>query len=325
MHLVLYNWTSILLGIALLSGCSSKTAEEFVPLKDSIEIRLDKGESQPLIEFYLGGFLQKGDSLASIAVQMGSKWFLKKPEPLSSPDLLALYDAAGEDEVLQWEEFEPVVRSSYYRVRNTPTTLDSLKALFGDWSATDWFSYETKGQMTEYRRRLFIKRESINWSLERLDSPTDAILYAEGTTIIGEHLDNDQIVETTAMIKRWDGYWDYSSYDKKGQLALSVAKGDDPLLVPTQCIGCHYGNRAFEPERSFPRDARAGPSGERAIYVPESWKNPALTTSLDEHIKRSDHVLGLYATLFLAEIIARSKNGEATAAELKLIDKLGID
>ncbi|MDA1027913.1 MAG: hypothetical protein O3B41_02520 [Bacteroidetes bacterium] len=321
----MYKWAPIILGVALLSGCSSKTAEEIVDLEDSVEIRLDKGESQPLIAFYLGGFLQKGDSLASIAVQLGSKWYLIKPKPSTSPDLQALFDAAGEDKILQWEEFEPVVRSSYYRVRNTPLTVDSLKALFGDWNVPGWFSYETRGQMTEYRRRLFIKRENIKWSLEQLDSPSDAILYDEGTAIIGEHLDQGQIIETTAMIKRWDGYWDYIAYGKNGQLALSVAKSEDPLLVPTQCIGCHYGNRAFEPERSFPRDARPGPSGERAVYVPEFWKNQSLTSSINEHVKRSDHVLGLYATLFLAEIITRSKKGEATAAELKLIDQLGID
>jgi len=326
MHATWQKCGIILVWMALFMGCSTKPDAQKPDIGDAVEIQLEKGQSESLLGFYLGGYVQNGDSLSSVLIQSGANWYLKRPlNPTETPELQALYDAAGADQMLNWEEFEPMVRSAYYTVRNAPRSLDSLRQTYGEWGGPDWFVYETAGQMTAFRRRLSIRRADLLRSLEQLTSLKDPIIYEKGAAIFGEHLDAGKVVETTVMIKRSDTYWDYFAYGADGRLVGSIAKREDPLLVPTQCIGCHYGNRAFEPERSFPKDAKPGPTGERAVYVPDAWKNADLAKTLNEHAKRSDHILGLYATLYLSDVLMRSKSAEASDRELNLIAKLVIE
>jgi hypothetical protein len=319
-------WRIAAIGVLLVCGCSPGSSQIELEYGEVVEIRLDKGNAPSLIGFYIGGFLPKGGSLNSLVVQDGSKWWLKKPHSEAVDlGLVDLYNTAGVDRILSWEEFEPVVRSTYYKARSAPSNVQGLKSAFGDWDQPEWFGYESKGQMTQFRRRLLVRREALMSSLERLNSVSDPILYDEGTIIIGEHLEGQEVVETTAMIKRADKYWDYFAYGSDGNLTGSIQKSPDPILVPTQCVGCHYGDKSFEPEKSFPNNARPGPSGERAVFVPDDWKNAGITRQLSEHAKRSDHVLGLYGTLFLADMVARAGKGETSDRESKLIQKLGIE
>jgi hypothetical protein len=91
--------------------------------------------------------------------------------------------------------------------------------------------------------------------------------------------------------------------------------------VPTKCVGCHFGTRLFEPEKSFPVAARPGPDGPRGITVQNALPTPSMVGQLDEHRKRSDQILGLYGTLLLNRLTimgASSELSEDQAAVLAL-------
>jgi len=312
--------------LAQLWGCAPSPAQIDPDLNGAVQIDLGKQEQDDLIAFYIGGLLSEGTSVGSAAVFDGSAWWLKKPVDIDDESALSvLFRAAGPDARLEWEEFEPVVRSTYYFVRKAPQSLSDLRDQFGDWQKDSWFTHELKGQMSPYKRRLSVPEEDLLWALESMSSPSDSIVYRPGTAIVGEHIVSGEIEETTVMVKRLDGYWDYFAYGSDGRLAPTVFKEPDPLLVPTQCFGCHYGDRAFEPERSFPFSARPGPSGVREVFVPESMKSAAIAKTLSEHARRSDHVLGLYGTLYLASLNHKSRLGEASERELDLLRKLGIE
>jgi len=107
-------------------------------------------------------------------------------------------------------------------------------------------------------------------------------------------------------------------------LSKTIKKEPDDLKVPTQCVGCHFGDKQFEPERSFPREARPGPRGIRSLYVSENLKNESIARGISEHAKRSDNVLGLYATLFLSDLSTRIRKGASSEREQALAKKLGI-
>ncbi|MDA0379572.1 MAG: hypothetical protein O2899_08775, partial [Bacteroidetes bacterium] len=63
------------------------------------------------------------------------------------------------------------------------------------------------------------------------------------------------------------------------------------------------------------------PAGPRTLDVPPAWRNAGITALLDEHARRSDSVLGLYATLYLAEAAAGQGDEPARA----LLDRFGIE
>jgi hypothetical protein len=141
---------------------------------------------------------------------------------------------------------------------------------------------------------------------------------------VGEHYEGEALVETTVMRKRADGYWDYFAYDASGGLASQTTTPPRALDVPTQCVGCHFGEKLFEPERSFPAEAPPGPHGPRGIYVDDALRDAEVVAFFDEHSKRSDHVLGLYGTLFIAQLRAQEAAGSLPAADAALLDDLGL-
>ena len=181
------------------------------------------------------------------------------------------------------------------------------------------------GQMTDKRRRLSIKKEAMQSALREMDSISDSVFYPRGTMIVGEHLEHGSVVETTVMVKQFDAIWTFMAYDREGRLTKEVEKSPDPLSVPTKCLGCHFGDRQFEPERSYPSPSRPGPNGERALYVNPEYSNPIVKNDLLEHSRRSDSILGLYATLYVSEALIRAKKGEASNDEISILTQLGYD
>lgn len=318
-----------IVNVIFLAGCSSPDNEnqqsEPISIENAIKIDLDSSDDESLVAFYFGSFLGPDEDLSEVVVHQNGSWWMKKPTEAHNVSLLTgIYAAAGSDGVLQWEELEGEVQASYYEARNAPPTVDALRSIVGNWTEEDWFSHELNGQMTAFRRKLAVKKSNLWKALDQLADLSSPVIYPVGTAFIGEHLDNGVIMETTVMVKRPDSYWDFFAYGKDGYLTTFIHKEPNNLTVPTQCVGCHFGDRLFEPERSFPADARPGPRGVRSIYVAEEAKNGLIAKQLSEHAKRSDHILGLYATLFLAEINTRVGQGKASTREQEMINKLGI-
>lgn len=312
-------------------GCGGGTGSEGGADQPSgqpgaIRIEMESARADQLLGFYFGSYLGKdgGDPVAAgLLEKRENSWFLRSPRGITGahPALRVLYDRFEAAGALSGDSLESFVEATYYAARQFPETLEQLKEVSGAWIEPAWFAVEVQGSMVSLPRRTWVQRNAIRSALEDMETLNDPVLYPAGTLFVGEHLDQDQVVETSVMQKRADGYWDYWAYDAEGNLTSRIRKEPRDLVVPTRCTGCHYGDRAFEPERSFPADARPGPAGPREVRVPPEWRNADLTARLDEHARRSDTILGLYATLYLAQAAA----GQGDAAAETLLSRFGIE
>lgn len=240
---------------------------------------------------------------------------------LFAPSLAAAARSRVEDGVLTREGFAASIGETYRPSANLPPDRTALWDLIGgppdvDSEQGDWASYEVSGSMTRFRRRIHIRRDAVRDALGRF-ARGDGLRYDDGTVVVGEHLEEGVVRETTAMIRRPDGFWSFVAYDQSGAPIDSIDGTPDPLGVPGDCFGCHYGTRLFEPERSFPGQARPGPTGPRSVHVPDAYRDVGLVQTLQEHARRSDGLLGLSATLYVAHL----KNG----APIDSLDQVILD
>ncbi len=327
-------WLCLAVVSLALVGCKGGASEAPVSdhLDDAFPIELESSDADRLLGFYFGGFVgpDGGDPIEAGLLEKREKtWFLRNRDAWSASlpeasrsQLEGLEIAARDSRMITEDLLLPFIGASYYEVRGFPTHIDSLRDVEGGWTEPGWFRISLKGSMVPLERTTWVRRASIELALDRMDSLGDEVIYESGTLFVGEHMEGDQIVETTLMRKRTDGYWDFWAYDASGQLVDRVRKEPKDMVIPTRCTGCHFGDRQFEPERSFPGEAQPGPNGERAIYIPNEWRADALAMTLQEHARRSDTILGLYATLYLAEA-ASSKSGSSAYLEKFGIDSVG--
>lgn len=205
-----------------------------------------------------------------------------------------------------------MLEQTYYRAREAPETLAALQGQieFPE-SEANSFVVDVSGAMTATRRRIRISREALQTALSGYNEER-GIRYPVGTVIIGEHLADDgaTVLETTVKRSRSDGFWDFFIYDAEGNLTTSTATEPRSLHAPTQCTGCHLGQKLYAPESSFPSRASDGPFGPRAYFVPESWRNAEVATRFEEHARRSGDVLGIYGTLYVSKLLAEREAGE---------------
>jgi len=321
----------------LVSACA--TGNEDTPGRDSndpgddvVRIEADDDDSGRLLRFYFGSFLGGSTSDSSDPVEAGilekreNSWYLRAPVPdeLDSSGLLTnLFSTAMEEGLLTEDLLGEFVQRHYYDARGFPETLAEWTSRNEEWSEPEWFRIEVQGSMVPQRRITWVNRSNIEYALDSMQSLDDPVLYPGGTVFVGEHLRDGVVEETTLMRKRSDGFWDYWAYDAEGKLTDVIRKEPRDMLIPTRCTGCHYGDRQFEPERSFPATAQPGPSGERALYIPESWRRSDVASALQEHARRSDTILGLYATLYLAEAAAGSSPTPETGR--RFLERFGIE
>ena len=313
--------------LLLTPGCTTGDSGELVSAS-LIRLDLDKSEPERLVRYYLGGYLGPagGDPFeAGWALDRDGRLYLN----LDSlhlhygPSVAGLQDA-NQNNRLEWDEFAAFVGGTYYDARGIPSTLEGFREVFGRAGDDAWFSVEINGVMTAARRRVSVPLDRLREALRTYLANEQQILYPIGTAIVGEHFIDGRLMETTAMIKRGDGYWDFVTYDTSGTLASSTATPPKALDSPTQCVGCHFGSKLFEPEASFPAEARPGPHGPRAIHVDPLLRDAEVTRYFNEHARRSDTVLGLYATLFIARLRADRRSGELAPEDAALLDALRL-
>lgn len=295
-----------------------------------LPVDIDKSDPERLLRYHFGayaapegadpfeaGLLRKQDE-GSVAVDVDA---LERLHPGATA---ALQDADG-DGTLNWKELEAFLQATYYDVRDLPPTLAALQVeapyLGGE---EPWFHVELDGVMTTARRHIYVPEDALRSALANYRANGEKLIYPVGTTMVGEHHLEGKRAETTAMRKRADGFWDFFTYDADGRLAKSTSTPPRELKTPTQCVGCHTGGKPFEPERSFPDEALPGPHGPRAIYIDAALRDPEVTAFFDEHRKRSDTVLGLYNTLFVARLRADRRAGRLSAEDALLLQALGL-
>lgn len=323
-------WLVGICAIGCMFGCTKQE-----PNGDSdtslagIEIDLDKSNSELLLKYYWGGFLgpEGGDPFeAGLLTKDGNRFYLSMTDfEERYASFAPLLREAASDNVVDWDEFTSFIQQTYRQARNVPASLDILKSeLNYGQDSPDWFAVEVNGVMSTARRHLFVPSESIRRALQDYADNGDQVIYPVGTVIIGEHYLEEAHVETTVMRKRQDGFWDFSTFGIDGTPVLATDTPPKPLKSPTQCVGCHFGSKLFEPERSFPGKAAEGPHGPREMNVPEAWRDVEITSFFKEHSKRSDTILGMYATLFVASLKEQARNGNLPEPDRQLLDKLGF-
>lgn len=310
--------------LMLLVGCSPDDVRDD---GNRIRIHLDRSGEDALVRYYFGSYLNPTTDpvTAGLVEQVDGTWYLNSPLGVkgAAPALDSLFTSVGTG-VLTWEVLSEFVANTWYEARSLPPSLPHLTEQVGSFREdSSWFRLTVTGSMSPYERRIHVPLEALMKALES-GSASEDVLYPTGTWFIADHYDDGIVVETTAMVKRADSLWDYVAYDRAGQLANRIRKHDGDMQVPTQCLGCHNGNRAFEPERSFPAEAAPGPAGPRRIFVDDVYRDPVVTAALSEHMRRADTILGLYATVFLSGIRSHAVQGRASPEERALLDRYGL-
>jgi hypothetical protein len=287
---------------------------------DAARLRLDleRRDPGPILRTYFGAYLgpDGGDPFEAGLIERDGETFYVNTDALRErlgTETTPL-DPDGNGTVTD-DELGAFVQATYYRARGLPVTLDALGA-----DTSEAFAVTMRGVMSAAPRRVFVPEQALRGALAAYRQNGRRIVYPAGTVIWGAHGDRDG--ETTAMRKRADGSWDFFAYDAEGRLAPTTTGAPRPLKAPTQCMGCHFGQRLFEPEKSFPGAAPPGPDGPRAIYTAQ--RDGAVAAALDEHRRRADHVLGLYGTLYTTRLKAARAAGTLAPEDAALLDSLGL-
>jgi len=308
----------LLLLLALIaSGCRTGA-----PPEGAVRLDLDARDPDRLLGAYFGGYLgpEGGDPFAAGLIERrGTERYLL-PSRLPAPYRDAF---AAPDGVLDADALADAVHATYPLARQFPPTLDAFRQRV-PYGGEGWFVVEKDGVMTTARRRIYVAEAALRAALAGYRAAGDQLLYPVGTAIVGEHWLDGARAETTVMQKRPDGSWDFWVYGAEGALAPATDTPPRPLRAPVQCVGCHVGQRQFEPEASFPAAAPPGPHGPRAVHVPEAWRDAEVTQFFDEHTRRSDTALGLYATLFVGRLREEARQGRIEPEDAAMLDGLGL-
>ncbi len=307
------------LAILVLSGCAAEPDG----------LRLDTGKRNPerMLRYYFGSYLSPdgGDAVESGLLAGEGRDFTLDPDALPERWRSALDAAnANGDGTLDWDELSAFFEATYAAARDLPPTLDAFRTAQPYTADSAWFTVEIDGVMTQARRHIFVPIAAIRSALTSYRANGDALIYPVGTALIGEHWLDGARAETTVMQKRPDGFWDFWVYDADGNLAKATSTPPRALRSPVQCVGCHFGNKLFEPEKSFPAEAPPGPYGPRAIHVGPEMQNAEVVAFFDEHAKRSDTALGVYNTLFVSKLLTDRAAGRLAPADAALLDTLGL-
>ena len=292
---------------------------------EAVPLRLDRDDPGRLLGSVLGAYAgpDGGDPFDAGIVSRDGAEITLHPQKLPADARAALRDANG-DGAIDWDELAPMLEATYTAARGLPATLDALRQQ-ADFSAgePEWFVVEVDGVMTAARRRISVPTAALRRAMGAF-AESGEIAYPAGTWIVGEHLVDGAVVETTAKRRRADGFWDFAVYGPDGALAPATQTEPRPLRVPTQCTGCHLGRKLFEPEKSFPAEASDGPFGPRAIHVPHDWRSASATALFEEHARRPDGVLGLYATLYAGRLLEARQSGTLSPDDAALLEALGL-
>ena len=209
---------------------------------------------------------------------------------------------------------------TYYHARNLPVNLSE----FSDrWVIDNAITFEVHGPVTNYLRRITLSESALQSAIWNFYENGEKIRYAVGTAIRAEHLRGTRVVETTAMVRRSDGFWDFATYDSNRKLLLShTLPNVRALATPTQCAGCHFGNKGFEPEQSWPQEPAKAPGDVRKWYT--GPRDIEVAEFFSEHFRRSDTLLGLYATAYISNLRAQRAAGTLDSSAVALLNHLGL-
>ncbi|GEM_PF-1472362 len=282
--------------ITLISGCSKPP--------DTIRLPLEGAQGKKIASFYIG--MIPGVQPDHVLMQNEKRLHLRRSMVHNAaPELGELLDRLRRDSDSltkdSWNEFASVIDK---RWNSLPDSLNALiESEASKKAEISPFVLSVYGAMTTYRRDIHIPRKALEDALLYYWNRGEKITYPVGTAIIAYHKDErGKIVEVTAKKKREDGFWDFGVYGQDGQRRSRTASPPTPYAAPTQCVGCHLGTMPYEPEASFLLRGD-DPGGREYLVLDRRLRNEKLIDLLNEHERRSDHILGVYGTVYLAEIL----------------------
>ncbi len=287
---------------------------------DQVEVLLTGKSAEKNLQFYFGSYIQQDPFKSNVLEKKGDRFFLDLSMLREFDSELAVaLDARVSRNTLDPDSLQTVIESSYYEARNLSKNLADFES---KWPISSPKSFEVHGPVTHYLRRITVSEKALQDAILNYHQNDSRLYYETGTVIKAEHISNDQVMETTAMIKRFDGFWDFATYDSAGMLTSKTRPNPRALATPTQCVGCHFGKKSFEPERSWPLDAPPVPEGIRKWYTETSDKEVA--DFFREHDLRSDLVMGLYATTYVSDLRMQRRLGTLDSSSVALLGYLGL-
>ncbi len=315
----------VLAGILWCTSCgNARVADDRFVLLD-----LGQRATDEFIGYYVQPFSDGPEDPfeSRLVIREGGSYYVDM-ERLAARDSLGaktLLELADDRRRIDEHSFDEFIARTYYRVRRIPEDLATLRSAERfDPDSPEWLRTELVGVMSTQRRRIYTRMADVVSALRAYRDNEDRIIYPPGTVFIGEHLDGDRVSETTVMRKSAALGWDFFAYDTDGRRADSTLARPRSRKVPTQCVGCHFGDKLYEPERSFPALAPDGPHGPRRLFVPEILRDVEVVQYFDEHRKRSDGVLGLYATLLVAQFRADRDRSDLSQDRAAILESLGL-
>lgn len=288
------------------------------PSKDD-RIQIDLGRSDPdrILSYYFGIYGGSDPFESALIVKDGEDYFLDRRKLAGDLEVFSNY---AEDGKLDWDELKSELESSYYKQTNAAANLDDLVK---DAEDNDTFGVEVHGVMSEAKRTISIEISDLQQALLNYEKNSSRLVYPINTTFVARHHLDDVLEETTVMKKISESRWAYWVYDAAGRLSAQTTSKPRQLKSPTQCIGCHMGQKAFEPEASFPSKLEEKETRRRQVYVGDELRSAKTTAFFDEHQKRDDSVLGLYATLYISQLQLKTRN-DLSDTELQILDSFSL-
>ena len=300
-----------LLLVCLLIGCTSA---------ERLEISLTGEKAERLLQFYFSSYLNQEPFQVGVLEKKQDRFYLDlKVLQEFAPDLAWELHAKAAGNILAPESLQTVIQATYYHARNLPRTLSEFH---DQWPIESPQTFEVHGPVTQYLRRISMEKNALHHAVTRFSTHGEKIIYDAGTSIRAEHISEGKVLETTAMIKRDDGFWDFATYDSTGALTSETLPSPRSLATPTKCAGCHLGTKAFEPEKSWPHPAPLPPEGVRKWYT--GTQDQEVTDFFREHIRRSDMVLGIYATTYVSDLRRDHRAGVQDSNAAMLLRDLGL-
>ena len=287
---------TLLCGFIFLLGCSSPP--------DRISIPLEGSQGRTIARFYSG--MIPGDKpkewILEDSTGLGIRLsVLKTLSPQLASTLDEIRDGGDRLERDQWNRFLQAV------VEQATSLTGSLAELFPSGlphaSEGSYVRLKAYGAMTTLLREIYVPKQALEDGLLNYWDRGGMLQYPAGTLIAAYHKNSSgAILEVTVKKRRSDGFWDFGVYDSSGRNVRHSSSPPTPFSAPVQCVGCHLGNMLYEPEESF-IIGREGKTEGEYLVLGDRLRNPKIVELLDEHSRRSDHVLGVYGTVYLTEIL----------------------
>jgi hypothetical protein len=282
--------------LLLLTGCSTTS--------DRVHIPLEGSQGKTIAHFYSG--MIRGDKYEELIVEdstgLGLRLSaLRTVSPRLSSTLDKIREGGDRLNRDQWNLFLKVV------VEQSTPFPETLAELFPSGlphtMEDSYFRLKVYGAMTTLQREIYVPKQALEDGLLKYWDRGGMLQYPAGTVIAAYHKNSSgATLELTVKKRRSDGFWDFGVYDSSGRNVRHSSSPPTSYSAPVQCVGCHLGTMLYEPEESF-IIGREGKTEGEYLVLEDRLRNPKLVELLDEHTRRSDHVLGVYGTVYLTEIL----------------------